>query len=207
MSSAAQVKANRANAQYSTGPRTKEGQKASASNAVSHGLRSSRETLFAAHPIEQLNYDALQAQLRAELLPNGTTEELAFDAYAFASFQVQRAQAIEVQTQNHFLENPENHNAFLQMERTAKLGALYERRAAKSLDELRKLQADRFAASEVILELENAKLPSAVSRALPLTAIRKKFFQREDPLLLGIASNVSRGIRTNQPNSTSNNPA
>ncbi len=207
MSSAAQVQANRANAQHSTGPRTQEGQKASASNAVSHGLRSSRETLFAAHPIEQLNYEALQAQLRAELLPNGTTEELAFDAYAFASFQVQRAQAIEVQTQNHFLENPENHQAFLHMERTAKLGALYERRAAKSLDELRKLQGDRFAVAELILELETAKLPSEVSRALSLTAIRKKFFQREDPLLLGIASNASRGIRTNQPNSTSNNPA
>ncbi len=192
MSSAAQVKANRANAHYSTGPRTQRGQEQSKANAVSHGLRSSRETLFAAHLIEQKNYDALQAQLRAELLPTGTTEEL-----AFASFQVQRAQAIEVKTQNHFLENPENQNAFLQMERTA----------AKSLDELRKLQADRFAAAELILELETAKLPSAVSRALSLTAIRKKFFQREDPLLLGIASNASRGIRTNQPNSTSNNPA
>lgn len=207
MSSAAQVQANRANAQHSTGPRTQQGQERSKANAVSHGLRSSREALFAAHPIEQKNYDALQAQLRAELLPTGTTEELCFDAYAFASFQVQRAQAIEVQTQNHFLENPENHHAFLQMERAAKLGALYERRAAKSFDELRKLQGDRFAAAEIILELETAKLPSAVSRALPLAPIRKKFFQREDPLLLGIASNASRGIRTNQPNSTLDNLA
>ena len=207
MSSAAQVKANRANAQHSTGPRTQEGQKASASNAVSHGLRSSRDTLFAAHPVEQKNYDALQAQLRAELLPTGTTEELAFDAYAFGSFQVLRAQSIEVQTQNHFLENPENHYAFLQMARSAKLGALYERRVAKSLDELRKLQGDRFAAAEIILELETAKLPSAVSRALPLTTIRKKSFQREDPLLLGIASNAARGIRTNKANPTPNNPS
>ncbi len=179
MSSTAQVKANCANAQHSTGPLTQQGQDQSKANADSHGLRSSREILFAAQPIEQKNYDAVQAQLRAELLPNGTTEELCFDAYAVASFQIQRAQSIEVQTQNHFLENPENHQAFLQIDRRA---------------------------AEIILELETAKLPSAVSLALSLTAIRKKFFQREDPLLLGIASNASRGIRTNQPNSTSNNP-
>ena len=162
--------------------------------------KSGARHLFAAHPVEQQNYDALQAKLRKELFPTGLAEELVFDAYAFASFQVQRAQSIEVQTQNHFLENPENHYAFLQMERSAKLGALYERRAAKFLDELRKLQGDRFAAAEIILELETAKLPSAVSRALPLAIIRKKFLQREDPLLLGIASNAARGIRTNEAN-------
>ncbi len=61
------------------------------------------------------------------------------------------AQSIEVQTQNHFLENPENHNAFLDVER---------------------------AAAEIILELE-------------------------DPLLLG---NAASGIRTNEANSTPNNP-
>ena len=160
--------------------------------------KSGARHLFAAHPVEQQNYDALQAKLRKELFPTGLADELVFDAYA--SFQVQRAQSIEVQTQNHFLENPENHYAFLQMERSAKLGALYERRAAKSLDELRKLQGDRFAAAEIILELETARLPSAVSLALPLAIIRKKFLQREDPLLLGIASNAARGIRTNEAN-------
>ena len=206
MSSAAQVKANRANAQHSTGPRTQQGKEQSKANAVSHGLRSSRETLFAAHPIEQLNYDALQAQLRAELLPNGTTEELAFDAYAFASFQVQRAQLIEVQTQNHFLENPENHQAFLHMERAAKLGALYERRAAKSLDELRKLQTDRLAAAEISLELNRLELPYILSRALPFAMLRKKALQREDPVLLGIAANASNKPQTDEANPTSNNP-
>jgi len=94
------------------------------------------------------------------------------------------------------------------MERTAKLGALYERRAAKSLDELRKPQADRFAAAEIILDLEKSGLPSAVSTALPMANIRKKFLQREDSLLLGIASNVSRGIRTNPTSSaTESQPA
>ncbi len=200
MSSAAQVRANRANAQFSTGPRTQEGQQQSKSNAVSHGLRASRETLFAAHPEEQRSYNDLQEKLRADLLPTGPAEELVFDAYAFASFQAQRAQSIEVQTQNHFLDNPDNHQAFLQMERTAKLGALYERRAAKSFDELRKLQADRFAAAEIILELDKAKLPSVVSRALPIATIRKKFLQREDPLLLGIAANAANEARTNEAN-------
>ena len=191
MSSPAQVKANRANAQHSTGPRTQQGQTVSKANAVSHGLRSSRETLFAAHPVEQQNYDALQAQLRAELFPTGPAEDLVFDAYAFASFQVQRAQSIEVQTHNHFLENPENHQAFLHMERAAKLGALYERRAAKSLDELRKLQTDRLAAAEISLELNRLELPYIHSRALPFAMLRKKALMREDPVLLGLAANAA----------------
>ena len=89
MSSAAQIKANRANAQHSTGPRTEEGQTASKANAVSHGLRSSRETLFAAHPQEQDAYNLLSESLRADLFPTGPAEELVFDAYTFASFQVQ----------------------------------------------------------------------------------------------------------------------
>ncbi len=46
--SPAQLAANRANAQHSTGPRTPEGKAASARNALSHGGHASDDTMRAA---------------------------------------------------------------------------------------------------------------------------------------------------------------
>ena len=48
MSSQAQIAANRANAQLSTGPRTEEGKAASSRNAYRHGLFAAIESLDAA---------------------------------------------------------------------------------------------------------------------------------------------------------------
>ncbi len=74
-----------------------------AANLTSNGLRATRESIFQTNPIEQ---------------------------YAFATFQALRAQRFEIQTQSRWEQSPDDQNLFVQMERTAKLGAIYVRRAA-----------------------------------------------------------------------------
>ena len=152
MPSPAQIDANRANALLSTGPKTPEGRARAAANRTSNGLRATRESIFQTNSIEQSNYEDLHIRLELEVLPAGTAEQAIFEQYAFSTFQALRAQRFEIQTQSRWEQSPDDHTLFVQMERTAKLGAMYERRAAKALAELRKLQADRLAAAELAIQ-------------------------------------------------------
>ncbi len=187
MASAAQILANQANAKKSTGPRTPEGQATSATNSLRHGLTASSETLFATKPEEREQYLQLQATLREECLPSGTTEDLIFEQYTYASFQCLRAQSFECEAQDRWLENPDSQQHFLQMERVIKLGALFERRAAKAFKQLQQLQLHRLAGVEVHAELADAKVCAPVSAAIPFADIRKSQLAKEEPLILGLA--------------------
>ena len=187
MASAAQQLANQANAKKSTGPSTPEGRATSASNSLRHGLTAASATLFAAKPEEREQYLKLQTTLREECLPSGTTENLIFEQYTYASFQCLRAQSIECETQDRWLENPDSQQAFLQMERAIKLGALFERRAAKAFKQLQQLLLHRLAGVEVHAELSGAKVFAPVSVAIPFADLRKDQLAKEEPLILGLA--------------------
>ena len=200
MSSAAQVKANQANSQYSTGPRTVEGKQQSAKNSYRHGLNATAESLFAANPQERIEYDQLRHRLHAELLPAGTAEEILFEQYAYSSFQALRAQRIEIEAQDRWLDNPDSQQNFLQMERTIKLGALFERRAAKAFKQLQDLQLHRLAAVELHAELQVAEVPTKISSALPLAKLRTRQMSEEDPLYLGLTIATGLDPQTNRTN-------
>ena len=187
MASAAQTLANQANAQQSTGPRTSEGRAASSTNSIRHGLTATSESLFAAKPEEREQYLQLQSTLRAECIPTGTTENLIFEQYTYASFQCLRAQSFECVAQDRWLENPDSQQAFLQMERAIKLGALFERRAAKAFKQLQQLQLHRLAGVEVRAELAGANVFPPISSAIPFADIRKEQLSREEPLMIGLA--------------------
>ena len=81
--SAAQLAANRANAQHSTGPRTPEGKAVSSRNALRHGLfsRSLHQSarLLGEDPAE---FDALLGDLLQRYAPQGREEELMVDCMA-----------------------------------------------------------------------------------------------------------------------------
>ncbi len=158
MASASQTLANQANAQQSTGPRTSEGRAASSTNSLRHGLTATSESLFAAKPEEREQYSQLQSTLRAECIPTGTTENLIFEQYTYASFQCLRAQSYECVAQDRWLDNRDSQQAFLQMERAIKLGALFERSAAKAFKQLQQLQLHRLASVEVRAELAGANV-------------------------------------------------
>jgi hypothetical protein len=186
MASAAETLANQSNAQHSTSPRTEAGKQKSSSNAYRHGLHATSEKLFATNPEERDHYEQIKANLKSEALPRGTAEELAFEQYAYASFQALRAQRIEAEAQDRWLEDPDNHQRFAQMERAVKLGALFERRAAKAFKQLQDLQLHRLAGVEVLAELEDSKVSAQIPASLPLAKIRIRQLRLEDPGYLGL---------------------
>lgn len=81
MSTQAQIDANRANAQCSTGPRSSEGKAAVSQNARRHGLSSQYLPLSDA---ERPRFEALEQSLRENINPNGALQESIFRELAAA---------------------------------------------------------------------------------------------------------------------------
>jgi hypothetical protein len=93
MASAAQIAANRINAQASTGPRTEAGKAAVAQNATTHGLASKK---FALLPNEvPAAFAALLAGLEEEHQPGTASESFLVLELARAQWRIERAAAIE----------------------------------------------------------------------------------------------------------------
>ena len=90
--SAARTEANRANAQFSTGPRTGEGKQRSASNALRHGLTSQKPVL----PTEDLEaHRRFCEEFIADLKPNGALEHQLAQNMADIQWRLNRCRAIE----------------------------------------------------------------------------------------------------------------
>ena len=193
MASAAQTLANQSNSQHSTGPKTESGKHRSSSNSYRHGLHSTSEKLFATNPEERELYEQIKANLKSETLPRGSAEELLFEQYAYSSFQALRAQRIEAEAQDRWLEDPDNQQRFVQMERAVKLGALFERRASKAFKQLQDLQLHRLAGVEVLAELEDAKVECQIPSSMPMAKIRIQQLKQEDPCYVGL--NITYGAR------------
>src|SRR6185312_7446603 len=94
MASPAQHIANQANAQHSTGPRTPEGKARVAQNAVRHGLTAKHLVI---RPDDQPEFDQFQADLIAELDPQGAVEALTFHELLHAAWNLQRFRRIEAE--------------------------------------------------------------------------------------------------------------
>jgi hypothetical protein len=82
MSTQAQIAANQANAQLSTGPKTEEGKAASSRNHLSHGL-TYRGGMFILLPWEDAReYDQLVVDLKSEHRPTSRTEMILVERMA-----------------------------------------------------------------------------------------------------------------------------
>ncbi len=80
----AQLDANRANAQHSTGPRTEAGKQAVSQNARKHGLSSKFIPLS---ETERPQFEALETSLRAEINPKGALQEIVFRELVAAAWK------------------------------------------------------------------------------------------------------------------------
>jgi hypothetical protein len=92
MTTATQILSNRANAQFSTGPKTEAGKTRSSLNALRHGLTGQIVVM----PTEDL--EAYQAHLKSfthEYQPQGATEANLVQALADASWRLNRVAALE----------------------------------------------------------------------------------------------------------------
>jgi len=102
--SAAQISANQANAQKSTGPLSIEGKQKEAGNALKHGLFSKKLLLTDEDP---LAYHQLLEQLSLELSPIGRLEHTLIERIAVSLWRQQRL--VRAETATVELEYKPNH--------------------------------------------------------------------------------------------------
>lgn len=164
MSTAAQITANIANAQASTGPRTETGKARSAKNAVTFGLFSGDFI----RPGEEEGYAALHAGIIHQLAPGSLLEDILVEEIHRATWRLRRCGEVE----SHLVIRLDDHESYIfdPME-TCEESAI---RIQKSVDraraqahrllhkctaELRKLQAERKAAGSAPTSIPSAKKP------------------------------------------------
>jgi hypothetical protein len=94
MSTTAQTKANRENAQKSTGPRTEEGKAVVSQNAVKHGLFAAEAVITGENPAD---YQAYHDQFLAELAPYGMIEIMLAERIVSLAWRLQRAERMQNQ--------------------------------------------------------------------------------------------------------------
>ena len=92
MATPAQILANRANAQKSTGPRSAEGKAASRFNALKHGLDAQSVVLPGEDPAE---YEALARDYDNSMRPSTPTERFHVDTLIRSDWQKRRLQLVE----------------------------------------------------------------------------------------------------------------
>ena len=92
MASAAQVLANRLNAEKSTGPRTPEGKATVSQNAVKHGLLAREAVIKGEDPGE---FEFYRDQMLGELAPVGSVESMLAERVVSLSWRLQRAERLQ----------------------------------------------------------------------------------------------------------------
>lgn len=96
-SSPKKIKANRRNAQKSTGPKTTEGKELTKYNALKHGLLAREIVIKTGEGVEsQEEFDALLVNFKTQLAPEGTLEEVLAEKIAVAYWRLRRAYRYEV---------------------------------------------------------------------------------------------------------------
>ena len=91
MSSPAQIKANRANAKRSSGPRTSEGKARSSRNGTSHGLSAAGAVIF---PGEEEAFAGLREGLRQDLRPVGAHQLELFEQLVYHALNRRRVSGL-----------------------------------------------------------------------------------------------------------------
>src|SRR5512145_494351 len=92
MATPAQILANRANSQLSTGPKTEEGKRASSLNACRHGLTGTQIVL----PGEDAEaYEELRRGMHDSYTPANDPEKVLVDQIAANAWRLMRAQRVE----------------------------------------------------------------------------------------------------------------
>jgi hypothetical protein len=134
MASAAQIRANRENAQRSTGPRTDAGKQATKFNALKHGLAAESLVISGENPAE---LDALRDQLRADHSPVGETEAMLVEEIAQCWWRLQRTRSFEARIIDLLPDQPRDLGPLIRYMTQA------ERGWHRAITQLRTVQNDR----------------------------------------------------------------
>ena len=158
MSTPAQIAANTANAQSSTGPRSETGKATSSKNGTKQGLFTTNDFV---RPADQPAYDELNAELQSDLAPVGILERNLVDEIRGAMWRLRRCGEVEAnlavtlddgspdQLDPMETDNPRAEKIQRSVDRAR---AQAHRLLHKCTAELRKLQTDRHYAQEFFLD-------------------------------------------------------
>ena len=140
MATAAQITANQANAQLSTGPQTQEGNAKVAQNARKHGLCAQ---YLIVRDDERETFEALASQLRAELQPEGSLEDTLFDNLLTARWNMVRCTRVEGELMAQGLDPLLDDSAAPKFTRIPSYFRAHERSFYRALKELKAIQTER----------------------------------------------------------------
>jgi len=157
MATAAQISANQANAQLSTGPRSPEGKSRVAQNAVRHGLTAKHLVI---RPDEQEEFAALQESLLAELDPQGAVELLTFHELLHAAWNLARFRRLEAEFSTGSPDDFLDPGTTAVLDRLSRYQSRAQRAYYKALSELRVLQTNRALRAVKLTEEEAAEVPA-----------------------------------------------
>ena len=136
MATAAQVLANQANAQHSTGPRTEPGKAKSAANSQTHGFTAA---VMKIAPEDRPEFDALEKALIQDAKPKGALEMDALREFRDAAWRLRQIRKI---TRDHS-GDPEAESHQLNRYRAAAEMSLH--RALSALRDLQTIRLGRLA--------------------------------------------------------------
>jgi hypothetical protein len=144
MASAAQIAANRANAQNSTGPRTEAGKAASSRNALKHGMTAKSYLVF---DESWDDFVAFHGLLRHDYEPQGAAEEEIVERIVLAAWCLRRAWRAEAAITNQaaLTEAEEDAAAAFPPELLAvtRYQAHHERALNRAIAQLHRLRTER----------------------------------------------------------------
>ena len=160
MASPAQIAANQANAQLSTGPRTLEGKSRVARNATRHGLTARHLVI---REEDQEEFTALETSLAQELDPQGALETLTFQELLHAAWNLQRFSRIECEVSTGTAEDFTNPQITTVLDRLSRYQSRTQRAFYKAQAELRILQTNRALRLRKLTEDEESQVPAIVA--------------------------------------------
>ena len=173
MASPAQITANQANAQLSTGPRTPEGKALAAANSRKDGLTA--QTLVITHD-QQPAFDQFRRDLRHDTRPEGALEDEFFQRLLTYGWNLRRARALEstLLAETDPIHDEESAN---KLHRIARYRRELERSYDRALAQLRHLQTQR-----AVLLQQDAHVVNAVTRIAPVADLTR-ITNRTDPFV------------------------
>jgi hypothetical protein len=160
MASSAQLAANQANAQHSTGPSTAEGKARVSQNALRHGLTARHLVI---RDDEHEEFAALQDSLSQELDPQGAIETIAFQELLHAAWNLHRFRRIEAEASRGTADDFTDPATTTVLDRLTRYQARAQRSWQKAIYELRVLQTNRALRTRKLSEQEAAEVPAIAS--------------------------------------------
>jgi len=152
--SPAQLAANAANAQHSTGPRTPEGQARSSQNARTHGL-TARDLVIA--PDEREEFEELLNDYQASVQPQDAAQQSVFELLVGAAWNLRRIRRMEVRACSDTTLTAEKLEKDL--DRLVRYKTCIERTFHRSLKELKALQTNAVIQATLPLSVRQNLLP------------------------------------------------